>query len=96
MIVALHPTAAVREPALPQLLDSPIVAPVDGARLQRLHALMFAAGMELEPTRMIYDRAYAYERLAAGFGSGSASLRELSIDLFAEFEQSGEFLGLVH
>ena len=77
-------------------LDSPIVGPVAGSDLQRFHALMFAQGLDLEPTRMVYDRAYAYERLAAGFGSSNASLRDLAVDLFAEYQQAGEWIGLTH
>ncbi len=77
-------------------LDSPIVGPVDGADLQRFHALMFTEGLALEPTRMVYDRAYAFERLAAGFGSGNASLRDLAVEMFADYQQAGEFIGLTH
>lgn len=99
MIITLHQNSAEhREPLLaaPLFLESPIVAPVDASRLQRLHALMFAAGLDLEPTRMVYDRTYAYERLAAGFGSDSETLRQFAIDVFADYQDAGEWIGLIH
>jgi len=86
---ALRPQAALQ-------IDSPIVGPVAGADLQRLHALMNVEGLDLEPTRMVYDRAYAYERLAAGFGTHNEALRELSVDIFADYQQAGAWIGLAH
>lgn len=75
-------------------LDSPIVGPVDAADLQRFHALMYAEGLALQPTRMVYDRPYAYERLAAAFGSANDALRHLAVELFADYQQAGEWIGL--
>jgi hypothetical protein len=94
MIIPLHLFPDQRAPQF--TFDSPIVGPVDGADVQRFHALMYRQGMELEPTRMVYDRHYAFERLAAGFGSSNESLRDLAVQMFAEYQQAGEFIGLAH
>ncbi|MCV2359099.1 hypothetical protein LNV08_08930 [Paucibacter sp. TC2R-5] len=75
---------------------SPIVGPVDGGDLQRFHALMAQEGLALQPTRMLYDRLYACERLAQGHASANASLRELAMRMFNNYQQAGEWIGLIH
>jgi hypothetical protein len=75
---------------------SPIVGPVNGGDLQRLQALMGQEGLSLQPTRMLYDRLYACERLAQGHASANAALRELAMRMFNSYQQAGEWIGLVH
>ncbi|MBL8279805.1 MAG: hypothetical protein JNL93_24280 [Pelomonas sp.] len=70
--------------------------PVSSGDLLRFGQLMNDAGLAINPTRMLYDRHYAYERLADGFGSDHAALRELSLDLFEAYQAAGEWIGLAH
>jgi len=70
--------------------------PVSTGDLLRFGQLMNDAGLGLNPTRMLYDRQYAYERLADGLGSHHAGLRDLSLDLFDAYQASGEWIGLAH
>lgn len=70
--------------------------PVSSADLLRFGQLMNDAGLAINPTRMLYDRQYAYERLADGFGSELGALRELSLDLFEAYQAAGEWIGLAH
>lgn len=69
---------------------------VQSGDLLRFGQLMNDAGLPVNPTRMLYDRHYAYERLADGFGSESLPLRYLSLDLFEAYQAAGEWLGLAH
>ncbi|MBB4843700.1 hypothetical protein HNP55_002223 [Paucibacter oligotrophus] len=73
-----------------------VVAPANPADLQRLQVLMAAEGLSLQPTRMMYDRLYACERLAQGHASANPALRELAMQLFNSYQQAGEWIGLVH
>ncbi len=77
-------------------LGSPIVGPVHPADLQRFQALMAAQGLAVQPTRMMYDRMYAFERLSRGHASSSAALQDLALDLFCAYQQAGEWIGLTH
>ncbi|MGS0755991.1 hypothetical protein ACVBEH_15870 [Roseateles sp. GG27B] len=77
-------------------LGSPIAGPVDLADLQRFQALMAAQGLAVQPTRMMYDRMYAFERLSLGHASSSAALQDLALDLFCAYQQAGEWIGLTH
>lgn len=75
---------------------SPIIGPVDGGDLQRFQALMGQEGLALQPTRMLYDRLYACERLAQGHASANEALRELAMRMFNSYQQAGEWIGLIH
>lgn len=70
--------------------------PVSSADLLRFGQLMSDAGLPINPTRMLYDRHYAYECLAAGHGSDHARLQELSLDLYDAYQSAGEWIGLAH
>ncbi|MFN3860764.1 MAG: hypothetical protein ACK4R2_04770 [Roseateles sp.] len=70
--------------------------PVSTADLLRFGQLMSDAGLPINPTRMLYDRGYAYECLAAGQGSAHARLREVALDLYEAYQAAGEWIGLVH
>jgi len=74
----------------------PASGPVNSRDLLRFGQLMNDAGLAINPTRMLYDRHYAYERLADGFGSDHAGLRELALDLFEAYQSAGEWIGLAH
>ena len=77
-------------------LGSPIAGPVDLADLQRFQVLMATQGLAVQPTRMMYDRMYAFERLSRGHASSSAVLQDLALDLFSAYQQAGEWIGLTH
>ncbi|MCE4553427.1 hypothetical protein [Pelomonas cellulosilytica] len=64
--------------------------------LLRFGQLMNDAGLAMNPTRMLYDRHYAYERLAEGHASHETALRELALDLFEGYQAAGEWIGLAH
>lgn len=77
-------------------LDPLLVGPVDGTELQRFQQLMQMEGQVLQPTRMMYDRLYACERLAVGHASSNPVLRDLALKLFNSYQQAGEWIGLAH
>lgn len=77
-------------------LGSPIAGPVGGGDLQQLAALMAQEQIALQPTRMMYDRLYACERLALAHASANPALRELAMRLFNDYQQAGEWIGLIH
>ena len=64
--------------------------------LLRFGQLMNDAGLAINPTRMLYDRHYAYERLADGYGSQHPGLPELALELFEAYQAAGEWIGLTH
>ena len=70
--------------------------PVSTSDLLRFGQLMNDAGLAINPTRMLYDRHYAYERLADGHASNDPGLRELALDLFEAYQAAGEWIGLTH
>lgn len=82
------------QPALD--FGSPIAGPVDAGDLQRFQTLMALEGLSLQPTRMLYDRLYACERLAQGHASANLALRELAMRMFNSYQQAGEWIGLIH
>jgi hypothetical protein len=77
-------------------VSGPANGSVRTADLMRFGQLMADAGLPLQPTRMLYDRAYAYDRLAEGHASDHAPLRELALELFEAYQGAGEWIGLVH
>ncbi len=86
---SLRPQASIELGAL-------LVGPVDGSELQRFQQLMQMEGLSLQPTRMMYDRLYACERLAVGHASANPMLRDLALKLFNSYQQAGEWIGLAH
>jgi hypothetical protein len=70
--------------------------PVSSRELLRFGQLMNDAGLAINPTRMLYDRQYAYERLADGHGSDHPGLRDLALDLFEAYQSAGEWIGMAH
>lgn len=73
-----------------------VSAPAGLDQLFQLQDLMAAAGLDLQPTRMVYDRHYALDRLARAHATGDAALQALSQDLFDAYQRRGEWIGLVH
>ncbi|MDC8784361.1 hypothetical protein [Roseateles koreensis] len=110
MIIPLHLIAdtqsplrydlAEPEPSAPLCsaldLGLSFTGPVESADLLRFQALMAVEGLNLQPTRMLYDRLYACEQLAQGHASGNPTLRELALQLFNSYQQAGTWIGLVH
>jgi len=70
--------------------------PVRTGDLLRFGQLMNDAGLAINPTRMLYDRHYAYERLADGHACDHPGLRELALELFEAYQAAGEWIGLAH
>ena len=52
--------------------------------------------LTLQPTRMLYDRLYALERLSTAHARGDARLQAVAQDLFDAYQRRGEWIGLVH
>ncbi|WP_416757389.1 hypothetical protein ACNI65_14095 [Roseateles sp. So40a] len=61
-----------------------------------LQDLMADHGLKLQPTRMLYDRLYALERLTTAHARGDARLQAVAQDLFDAYQRRGEWIGLVH
>jgi hypothetical protein len=70
--------------------------PVSSRDLLRFGQLMNDAGLAINPTRMLYDRRYAHERLAEGYGSAHPGLSDLATELFDAYQSAGEWIGLAH
>lgn len=70
--------------------------PVSTGDLLRFGQLMNDAGLAINPTRMLYDRHYAYERLADGHASDHPGLRDLSLALYEAYQAAGEWIGMAH
>ena len=86
---ALRPQRAVE-------FASPIAGPVSGDDLQCFAQLMAQERIALQPTRMLYDRLYAFERLALAHAGASPALREMAMRLFNGYQKAGEWIGLIH
>jgi len=70
--------------------------PVSTGDLLRFGQLMNDAGLAVNPTRMLYDRHYAYECLAVGHASEHPGLRELALELYEAYQAAGEWHGMSH
>jgi len=77
-------------------LGMPIAGPVAFGDIMAFQQLMFDEGLFMQPTRMLYDRLYAFEQLARGHASANAGLRALSMRLFSVYQSAGEWIGLAH
>ena len=69
---------------------------IDMAELQAFSRLMEAQGLPLQPTRMIYDRLYAFDCLALAHDSGNAALQRMARHIFDAYQSRGEWIGLMH
>lgn len=78
-------------------LGNPLAGAVGMEQLLELQALMQREGLGLQPTRMLYDRLYAFERLAQVYASAAnPALRELALTVFHRYQSGGEWIGLIH
>ncbi|MCZ8072825.1 hypothetical protein [Kinneretia aquatilis] len=77
-------------------LDLPIAGPVALSDLHCFQALMADEGEQLQPTRMLYDRLYAFECLARAHACSNPGLRALALRLFSDYQRAGEWIGLMH
>lgn len=109
MIIPLHLIPAqsrlsldgVVEAGQPAVMELPdlgltIAGPVPAPLLQAFQVLMQQQGLPLQPTRMLYDRLYAFERLADAYASESGALQDLAMQLFERYQTAGEWIGLLH
>jgi len=71
-------------------------APVRTADLLRFAQLMAHAGQPINPTRMLYDRRYAFVSLAEGRAAADDALAALALELFEAYQAAGEWIGLAH
>ncbi|HLO94324.1 MAG TPA: hypothetical protein VK195_08400 [Burkholderiaceae bacterium] len=69
---------------------------IDMAELQAFSRLMEAQGLPLQPTRMIYDRLYAFDCLTLAHGSGNDALQRMALHIFDAYQARGEWIGLMH
>ncbi|UXH76993.1 hypothetical protein [Roseateles amylovorans] len=70
--------------------------PAEMGELLRLQDLMADCGLALQPTRMLYDRHYALDRLMQAHARGDERLQSLAQSLFDAYQRRGEWIGLVH
>ena len=70
--------------------------PVSTGDLLRFGQLMNDAGLAINPTRMLYDRQYAFERLREAFSSDHPGLGDHVLDLFEAYQSAGEWIGMTH
>lgn len=109
MSFPLHLVPKTSAPAVPEAilqgdtLDLPdlglgltLSTGIDMAELQAFARLMHAQGLPLQPTRMIYDRLYAFDCLAMAHGSGHDALQRLALHIFDAYQARGEWIGLMH
>lgn len=82
---------------LPELgLGLTLSTGIDMAELQAFSRLMEAQGLPLQPTRMIYDRLYAFDCLSLAHGSGNDALQRMALHIFDAYQARGEWIGLLH
>lgn len=62
--------------------------------LERFARLMQTQGQGVEPTRMLFDMAYANNQLQWARASGCAPLQQLAEQLHAQYQRAGHWLGL--
>lgn len=109
MSFPLHLVPKTSAPAAPELLvhgapeDLPdlglgltLSTGIDMAELQAFSRLMEAQGLPLQPTRMIYDRLYAFDCLALAHVSGNDALQRMALHIFDAYQARGEWIGLMH
>jgi hypothetical protein len=72
-------TAPTPAPAAPMLQ-------LDAQKIERFCGLMTQAGRPTQAARMHADPLYARDRLAIGYGSASAELSRLALELFRLYE----------
>lgn len=73
-----------------------VCEPAGMADLWRLQSLMAEHGLSVQPTRMLYDRHYALDRLAQAHAHGDETLQQLAQDIFDTYQRRGEWIGLIH
>jgi hypothetical protein len=63
----------------------PVAFIEDLKSLGRFRARMAEDAYPVNVARMMYDRAYAYDRLSLAHGSADETLRQLAMQLFARY-----------
>jgi len=76
---------AERRAVLPQAIGG-----LDIERLQQFKGLMAAEDEPVQIGRMLFDRLYAYERIACAHASAQEPLRRLALGLFQTCRRSDE------
>lgn len=82
-------------PAVPDTFAASEFAPLAGQRqspliadlraLSGFRSQMAREGLPVNIARMMFDRPYAYERIALAHGSADASLQRLALQLFGQY-----------
>ena len=80
----------------PLICEPTVAGTASMDELLTLQDLMAGHGLTLQPTRMLYDRLYALERLSTAHARGDARLQAVAQDLFDAYQRRGEWIGLVH
>lgn len=65
------------------------VALIDDLKtLGHFRSKMAEQGLPVNVARMMFDRPYAFDRIAVGHSSADASLQRLALQLFAQYAKS--------
>jgi len=73
-----------------------VIASLEGHDLQAFSSLMARERLPLQPARMLYDRVYAFERLAQAHASNVPDLQDLAGQIFDNYQARGEWIGMIH
>jgi len=57
------------------------------AGLQAFQALMSVEGLPVQLSRMLYDRLYAFERIAEAHATANEPLRRMALQLFQDYQR---------
>ncbi len=67
------------------------VALIDDLKtLGRFRSKMAEEALPVNVARMMFDRPYAFDRIALGHSSADETLQRLALKLFAQYEKAGE------
>jgi hypothetical protein len=99
-IVWVHLTAQKRAMhALSQRFELPSSSPLVAGRtppliedlklLGRFRSKMAQQEQSVNVARMMFDKAYAFDRIAIGHSSADVSLQRVSLQLFSQYTQEG-------
>ncbi|MBV8124746.1 MAG: hypothetical protein JOY60_10020 [Burkholderiaceae bacterium] len=96
----IDPSIRVRRtedvPLEPLDLGQLVIASLEGHDLQAFSSLMARERLPLQPARMLYDRVYAFERLAQAHASNAPDLQDLAGQIFDNYQARGEWIGMIH
>ncbi len=75
-------------PAITHAAGRPVALIDDLKTLGRFRSKMAQQALPVNVARMMYDRPYAFDRIALGHSSADESLQRLALQLFAHYAKS--------